>query len=144
MSTPSTIRAAVAERYEGFQGLRESREPYEFVRANGRSPVHLEYAIGIPGSEPLTDRQRADVGVLTKSTLVITFHYQLPPKDRIVGFDAFLELERDVRDRMMEQSPSWPVAFSVIWASSNRTAAAQDGWLISEQSFNVVHLLPLS
>lgn len=142
---PHEVRQAVAARVASLATpsapLRESVEPFEFIRAGSRSPVHLEFAVGLPRSAAEADRQRAAAGVVTQSDLRVGFFYQLKPKDRLTSWDDARTVEATIRNALMAKG--WTDGIALRWVDAAPIAAATDGWLWLEQSFAALHHMPL-
>lgn len=123
-----------------YSGLRESLEPYEFIRNAAHSPVHLEYAIGIPSTAHAEGRQKPAEGSIASSEVRVLFAWQLSPAD---SYADLLNAERDIRNYLKVSTAAvWPIDFNVVWIRSDRSAGLQ-GWIWSESVFQVLHLLPL-
>lgn len=91
MSTTSAVRGQIASRLLATGLLsRESAEPTTSIRGESHSPVHLEFAVGVPSQE-FTARNR-----LAKAEVEIVIAYHLPPKDRVTGYDSLLDLDAGV------------------------------------------------
>lgn len=138
---PASVRAAIADRVRSRVADlgRVSEEPYEFIRAASHSPVHGEFAVGVPSSEPVAGRQRPADGVLTRTEVRVLWPWQTT-KDRVAGFAAGLGVEGAVRNALVAQG--WTEDFQVLWVRSERAAGA-DGWFWFESAFHALHLMPL-
>lgn len=147
---PAAIRTAIALRLVtsgvGYVPpfVRESAEPWEFIRAASHSPVHLEFAVGIPATVPeggTGGRQKADVGVLAHADVKVGFWYQLGPKDRVTSMTTALGVQANTRNWLMVKG--WTADFHVLWDGQEH-AAGLDGWVFFTQSFRTISLMPLS
>jgi hypothetical protein len=137
----AAIRLAVATRLDALSGLRLSEAPYEGIRAVTRSPVHLEFAVGVPVTEPLSDgRQRIANGCEARTELRVVVAWKLADKDRPTDSDTALATEAAIRNDMLAR---WYDSASFRWERSERQAGI-DGWLWLEQTFTATHTLPLS
>lgn len=144
--TIAEIRQRLANRVKGASPeLRESVEPYEFFRAPGRSPIHLEYVVGIPSTKELgSNRQKTSEGTLSETDCRVLVSYQLRPKDRLTSYDEMLAVEKNIRDRLLATDEIYPKDYVVRWVSSIRSAGPADGWVYTESSFQIIHLLSLT
>jgi hypothetical protein len=136
MST-ATVRAQLAAHLATGYGLtRESPEPVAFMRAASRSPVHLEFGVSLDSSQPIDGRKD-----LQSSECHVLIAYQLPPKDRVTGYDSMLTLDKTITDAV--QLSAWangPRLASFVWRNTSRTAGV-DGWLWIDQTYTALHLL---
>ena len=86
--------------------------------------------------------ERAADGVHSRTELRVLVSYQLGPLlDRVSTSDALGLLEAGVRNALA--AAGWTSDFGLIWNGTERTAGSGDGWVWSESSFTVHHLLPL-
>ena len=136
MST-ATVRAQLAAHLATGYGLtRESPEPVAFMRSASRSPVHLEFGVSLDSSQPIDGRKD-----LQSSECHVLIAYQLPPKDRVSGYDSMLALDKTITDAV--QLSAWtngPRLASFVWRNTSRTAGV-DGWLWIDQTYTALHLL---
>lgn len=139
---PHTIRTAVQARVlASVSGSVVSEEPYELIRSPGRSPRHLEYAVGIPSTEPLADgRQRASTGCHARTAVQVVFAWQLKSKDRPSSIADAGAIEASIRNALV--AAGWTDDFGLTWTTATRASGA-DGWIWTEQSFIATHVLPL-
>lgn len=142
---PAAVRAAVAARLDAqvAELVRESVEPMPFLRQTARSPVHLEFAVGVRRSEPLNgrggDRQVAALGVLARTEVAVLIPYQVT-KGRVTGYDAALAIQASVRNALA--ATGWTADFQLLWVRSEHEPGA-DGWLWLTDTFDALHLMPL-
>jgi len=123
---------------------RESTEPYLFLRAATHTPVHMEFAVGVPDTAPILasgGRQRPSEGQASDTRVMVGMWYQLTVADRVVSFDACLAAEAAIRNALVAKG--WQSDFSLIWLGSTRSAGS-DGWVFLDQTFQAIHLLPMS
>jgi len=133
----ATVRAQLATHLATGYGLtRESPEPVAFMRSASRSPVHLEFGCSVDSTQPIDGRKD-----LVSSEVHVLIAYQLPPKDRVTGYDSMLALDTAITDAV--QLSNWsngPRLASFIWRNTSRTAGV-DGWLWIDQTYTALHLL---
>ena len=142
--SPRQVRQAVAARVLGaFPGLRLSLAGYPGLREPTRSPVPMEYAVGVPSSEYVGERQRTTVPVLVRTDLRVAFCYQMANHLEDEGFDAALDIETAIRNHLMVVDADWPVGFQLTVQRSQRDAGPPS-WLIFEQTFAALHYCDLS
>jgi hypothetical protein len=131
----ATVRAQLAAHLlTGYGLVRESAEPVPFMRVPSRSPVHLEFGVSVDRSEPMNRRED-----LTVSTVVVLVCYQLPPKDRVAGYDAMLVQDATVRAAVLLSAwANGPRLASFLYQQTTRTAGI-DGWIFIEQTYSAIH-----
>jgi len=133
----ATVRAQLATHLATGYGLtRESPEPVAFMRSASRSPVHLEFGCSVDSTQPIDGRKD-----LVSSEVHVFIAYQLPPKDRVTGYDSMLALDTAITDAV--QLSAWsngPRLASFVWRNTSRTAGV-DGWIWIDQTYTALHLL---
>jgi hypothetical protein len=132
-----TVRAQLAAHLlTGYGLLRQSPEPVAFIRSASRSPVHLEFGCSVDSTQPIDGRKD-----LVSSEVHVLIAYQLPPKDRVAGYDSMLTLDTAITDAV--QLSAWangPRLASFVWRNTSRTAGV-DGWIFVDQTYTALHLL---
>jgi hypothetical protein len=133
----ATVRAQLAAHLAtGYGLLRESPEPVAFMRAASRSPVHLEYGCSVDSTQPIDGPKD-----LVSSEVHVLIAYQLPPKDRVAGYDAMLTLDKVVTAAVLLSTwANGPRLASYVWRNTSRTAGV-DGWIFIDQTYSALHLL---
>jgi hypothetical protein len=132
-----TVRAQLAAHLlTGYGLLRESPEPVAFIRSVSRSPVHLEYAVSVDSTQPIDGPKD-----LVSSEVHVVIAYQLPPKDRVTGYDSMLTLDTTITAAVLLSAwPTGPRLASFVWRNTTRTAGV-DGWIWIDQTYTALHLL---
>jgi len=133
----ATVRAQLAAHLAtGYGLLRESPEPVAFMRAASRSPVHLEYGCSVDSTQPIDGPKD-----LVSSEVHVVIAYQLPPKDRVTGYDSMLALDTTITAAVLLSNWSnGPRLASFVWRNTSRTAGV-DGWIFVDQTYTALHLL---
>ena len=133
----ATVRAQLAAHLATGYGLtRESPEPVAFMRSASRSPVHLEFGCSVDSTQPIDGRKD-----LVSSEVHVLIAYQLPPKDRVAGYDSMLTMDTAITNAV--QLSAWsngPRLASFVWRNTSRTAGV-DGWIFVDQTYTALHLL---
>ena len=133
----ATVRAQLAAHLATGYGLtRESPEPVAFMRSASRSPVHLEFGCSVDSTQPIDGRKD-----LVSSEVHVLIAYQLPPKDRVAGYDSMLTMDTAITNAV--QLSNWsngPRLASFVWRNTSRTAGV-DGWIFVDQTYTALHLL---
>lgn len=136
MSAQAVRAQLAAHLLTGYGLLRQSPEPVAFIRSASRSPVHLEYAVSVDLTQPIDGPKD-----LVSSEVHVVIAYQLPPKDRVTGYDSMLALDTTITAAVLLSAwPSGPRLASYIWRNTTRTAGV-DGWIWIDQSYTALHLL---
>lgn len=141
MPTVASVRQAVETRamatsLSGGQAFKLSRKPHVFFRETVDSPEHLELAVGSSSSEAAGDRQKPGGTVLVRTTVEVSFWYQMNAHDHDI--DGLLDVEDALRQRVLSQDGSYPATFQIVWARSTR-ASAIPGWVFCESTFSAYH-----
>jgi hypothetical protein len=114
---------------------RESPEPVPFMRAAGRSPVHLEFGVAVESTGPSARRNDQST-----STVTVLIAYQLPPKDRISGYDGMLAVDDSIRAAVLASAwANGPRLAAYTWERTTRPPGI-DGWIWIEQTYTAHHL----
>lgn len=122
---------------------RESDDPYDLFGfgGDGEGRGHLGYAVGVPLTTALNDRQPLDEGAYSDTSLRIKWAYNLSVHDQIVAYDQALDAERAILAAVMTVRRS--TGLSLVFGSAIRTVDAE-GWMMGEISLRALHNLPLS
>lgn len=136
MSAQAVRAQLAAHLLTGYGLLRQSPEPVAFIRSAGRSPVHLEYAVSVDSTQPIDGPKD-----LVSSEVHVVIAYQLPPKDRVTGYDSMLTLDTTITAAVLLSAwPTGPRLASFVWRNTTRTAGV-DGWIWIDQTYTALHLL---
>ena len=135
MSAQAVRAQLAAHLLTGYGLLRQSPEPVAFIRSAQRSPVHLEYAVSVDSTQPIDGPKD-----LVSSEVHVVIAYQLPPKDRVTGYDTMLGIERTVVASL--QTSDWgglnPRLASLTPVQSARQPGP-DGWIWLVITFTALH-----
>lgn len=121
----------------------EADDVYEQVRDTSRSPVHLQFAIGIVDVAPeTTSRQKTAEGVHATADLRVLVCYQLSsPTDHVADKDTATALMGVIRNRLMARG--WTDDFSLRWTRETCSSGIEN-WLWLELAFVATFTLPLA
>jgi len=141
----SEVRQAVATAIAtalGASGWRESDDVFDhFGRGgDGEGRGHMSYAVGIPASTALKDRQRKSEGALSDTTVKVRWAWGVAALDKIASQDDGLDAGQDVLNAV--ETIQATEEFGLIYVSSTQTVD-EEGWLIGEITFRAIHHLPL-
>ena len=135
------IAAAIAAELAG-DGWREADDPWDqFGQGDGEGRGHLSYAVGVPASSAMADRQKRALGVQSDTTLSVRWSYALPALDRVAGYDAALDAGQALLAAIWTAADS--SGHSLIYVASEQTVD-EEGWMIGEITFRALHRLPLT
>ena len=82
MSTLATFFAAARTQLLTVSGAILSEETIHTIQTSGRSPRHLEFAIGRTSETPRPGPQKVSAGLPITAEVLVIAAYQLRPKDR--------------------------------------------------------------
>ena len=141
----SAIRQRIATAIStalGATGWRETTGVYDtFGSIDGEGRLHKSYAVGVPGTAWMKDRQRLIEGALSETDLRVKWAYNLATKDQLVSYDAGLDAEQAILAAVMTCQAANDL--HVTYQNSNRTVDDQ-GWMMGELTFKGMHNQPLS
>lgn len=108
--------------------------------------AHGSYAVGVPDTPDLGDRQNATSGTLAKTTLRVRFFARSTPSTsgRRAEDDA-LDLEQQAIAWLMEQSVTWPGSLGISLRLTRRQhgCPAPFDWFVHDLTFEALHRLAL-
>ena len=142
----STIRNRLKTALEAIAGadLKQSPLPYGAFARTPNSIAHKAFAIGFTSSTAQDDRQRATVGSLTQTSLVITMAYRLRPLAQIADVDNTLDLENNIIIAVCNRADTSLYANTHFkFTNLNRVLSENGEYLLSDISFEILHYLPL-
>ena len=135
MSAQAVRAQLAAHLLTGYGLLRQSPEPVAFIRSGLRSPVHLEYAVSVDSTQPIDGPKD-----LVSSEVHVVIAYNLPPKDRVTGYDSMLTLDTTITAAVLLSAwATGPRLASFVWRNTTRTAGV-DGWIWIDQTYSALHL----
>jgi hypothetical protein len=136
--TSAELRRAVVSRLLALSvdlalEMKDSKEFSDHWKRASRSPVHKEFCVGVPLSSPLQPaRIKSGRPGLLQEDLSVGLAYQLRAgADRATDTDALLELERQLRNGLIE---NWSPEIRLEWQQSARTPGP-DAWIYTEIRF---------
>jgi hypothetical protein len=95
----------------------------------------LEYAVSVDSTQPIDGPKD-----LVSSEVHVVIAYQLPPKDRVTGYDSMLTLDTVVTAAVLLSAwANGPRLASFVWRNTTRTAGV-DGWIWIDQTYSALHL----
>lgn len=98
----------------------------------------LTFAVGVPRSVALSDRQRSGGTAYTLSTLRVAVWARLKPKASLVTYANALDVEDTVRKVVCARADSYPGDCTIRWVESARSVVG-DEWHRLDLTFEVRH-----
>lgn len=139
------VRQRVAAAISGAMtagGWREAKEPYDqFGASDGEGRFHKSYAVGVPSTAPMGDRQRASLGVMVETQVRVRWAYKLGAQRQVTDYDAGLDVESDIRAAVATVAQSTDL--HLLLRPSSRSSDDQ-GWMTGEMEWVAIHRLPLT
>lgn len=138
------VRQRVAAAIDGAMsasGWREATGPYDqFGVTDGEGRFHKSYAVGVPATRPLPDRQRRSIGTLVETRVGVRWAYQLGAKRQVTDYDAALAADAQIRAAVASIAQS--TGLHLTLGPCSRESDDQ-GWMTGEQEWTALHTLPL-
>jgi hypothetical protein len=126
----------------GGAGWREGTGVWDtFGDGEGDNRLHKGYAVGCPSTAARPGRQRRALGALAETTVSVRWAYNLAAKDQTGSYDTALDAERQIIAAIT--LPPSTNSLRPILVSSSRDVDDQ-GWMVGEITWLVVHMLPIS
>lgn len=145
MSTLSAFLTAARAQLLTATGAVTSEETIYTIRGDGRSPRHLEVAVGAPRTAPLPGPQKVSVGLPARHEVVVLAAFQLKPKDRATSGDTAHAFADSLRAAML--STSWlsgATVAAIVTYTGTICEPGPDGWLWFTLTFNVLQTVAIS
>lgn len=153
--TLAALRQGVASRVATLHTTstpwREAGVPYDRFGAElvpdyvPATVAHLAYAVGVPSTPDIGDRQKPTDGALVKTALGVRFLAQHKALASLQSADAALDHEQDLIACLMESSSVWPGTLGVQLLLTSRAQACPPpyDWFVHTLTFQALHRLPL-
>lgn len=139
--TVASIRQAVAAAVAGVSGWRESTLPYDvFGTGEAESLYHQGFAVGVPDTTPMGDRQRLAEGTNVTTTVGVRWSYALGAQRMVEDQDAALAAEQSIIQAVMAIGQSRDLHLILTGASRQ---IIDPEWIRGEITFRGIHLLAL-
>lgn len=91
----SAVRQRIAAALAAIEGWRESNlAPGLFPGQEPRALQHLAFAVAVPESPALRDRQKPALGAPVETAVEVVFLHRLRGDAQVSDFDAFLDAEQ--------------------------------------------------
>lgn len=140
----SAIRQRVATAIDSAlsaDGWQESSDPYDQFGTGDGDRLHLSYAVGIPSTTALNDRQKVAEGVLSDSSVRVKWAFNLSALDQIVAYDSALDAGQDVLNAVIAIQQS--EGLHLVYVSGTNPVDDQ-GWMLGDISFRAIHHRPIA
>ena len=138
----ATIRQDIATRIAGVAGMAESPEAWWFLK--DRSPVHLHFAVGVPESTPISDRQITEA--LVAHTIKVLFGYELAGaagSSRLDSIDTMTTKEQAVIVAVLAAPAVPPQLYQIQQLGPTQRTPGPASWIWTEITFSAVHYFSL-
>lgn len=135
------VAAAIASALSA-SGWRESTGPYDqFGVTDGEGRFDKSYAVGVPSTRPLGDRQRRSLGVLVETRVGVRWAYKLGAKRQVTDYDEALAADASIRSAIAAIGQGSDLHL-ILGPCSNE--CDDQGWATGEQEWLAYHRLPLT
>lgn len=144
----STVRGRIKTALDTISGAGLVESPLPF-QAFGRTPNaigHKSYSIGILDTVSTEDRQKPNLGTLSRTQVQIQMSFRLRPLGMLSDFDSALDLENEIIKRMIS-GDSETILFpnlQIIFLNVQRNLTDSGEYMLSNINFQILHYLPLS
>jgi len=128
VSTLATFLAAARTQLLTATGAILSEETIHTIQTSGRSPRHLEFAIGRTSETPRPGPQKVSAGLPITAEVLVIAAYQLRPKDRATSLDSAETYAASLRSALLASGWLSTTGAIVTFVGSD-IAAGPDGWL---------------
>jgi hypothetical protein len=136
------VRSAVSSQVLGLSGFHLSRIPAAYFGRQQNTLAHLSFAVDVPTSSKLAERQRRSVGVYLSSTVNVIFAYRLRPKDVYpTDYDNALHKEQLVIAAVLNNYSAIKPGIEIRYDSSNRTITNSLEYMIITCAFTALHTI---
>jgi hypothetical protein len=143
VSTVSQFLSAARTQLLTATGAILSEETIYTIRTSGRSPRHLEFAVGRASETPLQGSQKPADGMPVRYPVDVVAAYQLLPKDRAVSMDSAEDFAASLRAKML--AGTWLSTPGAIVLYQGMTIdSGIDGWVWFTLTFSVSQTLTIS
>lgn len=135
------VQLTIASALSG-DGWRPSRfVPELFARDSDQISPRM-YSVGVQSTRPIGDRQRATVGTVVETMVVVRFAWRLRADAQVADYDAALDAEAEVLEAVM----ATPLTDLHIRLDTipQRRVFTDGAWFLGELLFRAEHRLALS
>jgi len=141
----SDLRTRVATAVDAVTGFTEASQPFGIYARDPATVLHKRFAVGVPSSDPVADRQRVTDDLLVATTAAVVYTFRLAPKDQITSYGSALDAEEEIIQAVMAQNSTLWANCTIRFASiADRRVEASGEWFTGELRFVITHRLPLS
>lgn len=134
----ATLRGRVITAIDALTGWTPSRYVPELFGADVNQLMHHAFAVSVPDSTPVEQRQRVAEGLLVESTVEVRWAHRLRGDAQSTDYDGMADAEA-------------PMVAAVLGITAQRCVctslareASRDGWVVGTARFRVLHRIVLA
>lgn len=137
--TLAQVRQNVSTRLDGITGWDPSPMPYDVFRRAPANDLTATFAVGIPSTAALTDRQRAGQDVYVRSDVRVAYAQRIQPKAKTASYDAAQAAGLALVDRLLtnDGANSWPGQLSIAFRDMQGAILDGGEWFVGDLGFDV-------
>lgn len=142
--TVRQLREDVTTRIATLAGWKESRVAPDNFGRDADLSSGTWFVVHVAETQDLRAyRGKPAEGTLVESTLVVRYSWRLAPKDMAGTYDAALDGEQAVINKLMVYDATWPLSYKFQFVRVTRETNDVGEWVVGAVEFRVVHTLPL-
>ena len=125
----------------GFTQARVLAEVYGYTAG---SLIHEGFAVSVPTTTPIGDRQRTSIGTHVEDQVLVRWSYLLRPTDHWTDYKAALDAEQTLIAACMAESTTMRTNTGIRFVSASREVHQTGEWVIGDLLFTATHVLSIS
>jgi hypothetical protein len=142
--TVRQLREDVTTRIATLSGWKESRVAPDNFGRDADLSSGTWFVVHVAETQDLRAyRGKPAEGTLVESTLIVRYSWRLAPKDMAGTYDAALDGEQAVINKLMVYDATWPLSYKFQFVRVTRETNDVGEWVVGAVEFRVVHTLPL-
>ena len=142
--TVRQLREDVTTRIATLSGWKESRVAPDNFGRDADLSSGTWFVVHVAETQDLRAyRGKPAEGTLVESTLIVRYSWRLAPKDMSGTYDAALDGEQAVINKLMVYDATWPLSYKFQFVRVTRETNDVGEWVVGAVEFRVVHTLPL-
>ncbi len=141
----STIRDRFSDAIGTISGFSLSRNPFDGYGRSPNSVAHQRYAVGIQNSAARTDdRQRLSTGIMSDTSVMVTYPFRIRPKDQVSSYDDALDSAESVIQKIVNRSSPLHDNLTIRYTGMDNELSDAGEYIRISLTFNILHYLPLN
>ena len=125
----------------GFTQARVLAEVYGYTAG---SLIHEGFAVSVPTTTPIGDRQRTSIGTHVEDQVLVRWSYLLRPTDHWTDYKAALDAEQTLMAACLADDSSMRSGTQITMLDAVRNIHQTGEWVLGELTFSARHLLSLT